>query len=566
MSAPNATLQIQDNSLGLVSGIGGDYGGYAGVTEKSIGSPATVKVVANRKKAEELLGFGPMLDAVVQHIEVSGKPALALLIGKGANGSVGATTQTKGSGAGTVTGSAATRVVVQAKVTTGGALATAALAWSVNGGAYGTPVVTGANPWTYEVPGTFLRATFATGTYVLNEVYTFSTDGTVSQSGSGPLPTAAASPVDGFTVDVEIRGAGALGAATFRYSLDGIDPLGDDAGGKTWSADLLIPSGGKFTIPNVGIVLTFASTFVLGDVYRFTTTAAGFTSTELNTAMTALIADARWPQFLNVVGRPASAAAAATIASAVDSKMTTAENAYRYGAANVECPSGEGDAAVISAFSSFTSRRVGVCVGDVRLFSPLYGFSMLRNVAWAVGPRISKYNASEDVGKVKNGALDNVTATVRDEEATPGLFDAGFTVATKITGKEGIFVAAGLVKTAAGSDYRFLVNRLVMDIACRVARQKITDEVNDDVLVDPVTGYIAEDDALSTERTIERAIFDTLIVSEATKKNASAVKVVLDREANLLSTGTQPLEIRIVPKAYKRYITATIGFLNPALA
>jgi hypothetical protein len=79
------------------------------------------------------------------------------------------------------TGTVAVAGTYEVKITTGGARGAAYFSYRVNGGAWSSPVVTAA---TAALGATGLTATFASGTYVLNDVYSTSVVGyVVSLSG-----------------------------------------------------------------------------------------------------------------------------------------------------------------------------------------------------------------------------------------------------------------------------------------------------------------------------------------------------------------------------------------------
>ena len=92
--------------------------------------------------------------------------------------------------------------------------------------------------------------------------------GTGSLGASGN-PTVAASVV------VELLGAGELGVATFRYSLDG---------GVTWAGTgILVPANGSYAMAGTGVTLKFAigpagsgTSFKVGDRYAFALSAPNF--------------------------------------------------------------------------------------------------------------------------------------------------------------------------------------------------------------------------------------------------------------------------------------------------
>src|SRR6185436_16793991 len=102
----------------------------------------------------------------------------------------------------------------------------------------------------------------------------------VTQNGGGPVVTLTGTPVDRFDGIVRIVLGGAVGTATFQFSLDG---------GDTYSP--VTTTASTYLMPNSGVTLNFAGgTYVAATTYSFTCTAPYFTTTNLNTAFTALLA------------------------------------------------------------------------------------------------------------------------------------------------------------------------------------------------------------------------------------------------------------------------------------
>jgi hypothetical protein len=373
------------------------------------------------------------------------------------------------------------------------------------------------------------------------------------QSGGGPAITAVSSPLDFYSVIVEILTAGAIGTATFRVSIDG---------GDTYSEEITTPSGpGRYAIPDTGVVLVFLGTFTSGDLYTFTTTGAGFSNTDVTNAIVALrLNPAEWG-FLHVVGTPSSAANAASLATVVDAQLVAAEAEFRFVYGIVECPTTETDAAVALAFASFASLRVEVCAGDVEHVSTITGRLNRRNCAWIESSRIGLIPIGEAPSKVRRGAVTQVNSLYRDEAITPFLDAQRFTTMRTFRGRQGFFITQGNMMAPAGSDFNRVQRRRVMDEACRITRLAELPYLNDDVRVDPATGFIDERDAASFEATVNAQLFAALVAAG----QASASSVQVDRSVNLLSTSEQPVEVRITPKAYLETITTKIGFRNPVL-
>ncbi len=560
MSNPNVQINIQDPGLGIVPASAGKTQVKMHAANKGLFN--TVYSAGSLSAAKALLGSGPLLEMVAQVLKKAGGPVLFVPLDPVSYGTVTSSFSLVGSGTGTVTGSKGPEQIVRVKIGTGGALATMTyqVALGAGSGGYGPVITSGADPYTAKVTGqSFTKLAFAAGTYVAADVYTVNLDGTVTRTGSGTatlLDGTTHSPIDAYDIRVEVMTGGALGAGAFRYSLDGAN---------NFSGTLLIPASGKFVIPNTGVVLTFAGTFTLGDVYTGVTTPPGFTTTEISAGTTALLANASEWGFLHVGGKPASAAAAATLASAIGTVMDLAQAAFRYVRAIIECPQEEGDSAIKSAFASFVHPRVGVCVGDVGLTSAVTLRSERRSLAWAYTAALSASKLSTHPGETTNrngaGPLAGVTSLYRDEEATPGLDPARFVTARTIVGKPGYFITRGRMMAAPGSDFEQIMNCRVMDRVCTVARSALADFINRDVRLDPTTGFILELDA----QEIDAVGTGKLTAAILDEGEASAVSLVTSRTDNILSTSTINVDVACVPKGYAETIVATIGFVNPAL-
>lgn len=373
------------------------------------------------------------------------------------------------------------------------------------------------------------------------------TIGTITKGRAlAPTITAAGTVLDAFQVQLEVLATGALGAATFKYSLDG---------GDNYSAETVVPSGGTFVLPNTGVTLTFPSgTYEDGDTYSFDTVAPAYSLSDLNAAIDVVLADKREWGFMHVVG-----AASSTIFAGVATRLAEATSVFRYAFAVLEAAD-DTDANLITAYSNSADSRVGVVAGYVEQVSPLTGRVHKRSAAWAYCGRLAAIPPQQDPGRVLTGALPGINSLYRDEFATPGLDSARFTTLRTIIGRAGYWVTNGRLMAAEGSDYDLVQNRRVMDKACRVARNAALQFLNDNVLVDPATGYISEIEA----QKIEAFISAQLAASLVTTGNATDVQAIVRRDNNILSDRTLYVSIRVLPVAYVKYIEIDIGFRNPA--
>jgi len=375
---------------------------------------------------------------------------------------------------------------------------------------------------------------------------------TKSGTGTGNL-TVSGSPNDAYEVQVKITRDGAnlaAGTAAFQYTLDG---------GDNWSPEIAVPTGGSYVLLGTGLTLTFTdgasgTSFAKGDTYSFTSTAPAYTLTDLNNALTTLLADPREWGWVHVVG-----AATPAIAAGVATRMQEAETAYRFAFALLEAAD-DTDANLIAAWANFADKRVAVAGGYAELASPLTGRVHKRSAAWVASGRLAAIPVHEHLGRVITGPVQGVVRLYRDEFATPGMDEQRFLTMRTIIGRDGFYFTRGRVKAPQGSDFQYIENRRVMDRACRIARNAALRYLNDSVRVD-AQGNIYEPDA----RAIEAFVEGQLLAGLVSPGHASAVQVVLKRDSNVISTRSTTLTVRVRPLGYLEYIEVDIGFNNPAL-
>jgi len=473
----------------------------------------------------------------------------------------------------TVTGTPSTNVPandlgvydVVVKIVLGGTVGTFTFQVSLDGGlTYASGTITSAS--TYLIPGTGLTLNFAAGTYVATDLYAFKA---VATSGAGTGSVAVSgSPLDSYVqAVVKIATTGAtLVAATgqFQYSLDG---------GVNYSVVYAIPSGGTFAVPNTGITLTFANgvgtgnSFVKDDFYVFSTLPPGYVTADLQAAVAVALNNSSQFSWLHVVGAASSAAGSASVASALALLMDTAETNHQYQFAIMEAAD-DSDAALDAAFVNFVDKRICVGAGYEDLQSTITGNSEKRNMAWGLSARLAKISVSTDPSQFSDGPVPGVNAILRDENVTPGLDFARFSTMRTFPQTAGFYITNGNMMETAGGDFSLVQYIRVMDKACKVAYQALLQFLNTKLRVNPagvqppkVAGAIDERDA----RNIEGQVEFKLNAALTAPGDVVSVSVIVDRTNNILSTRTLNVTIRIVPLGYAKTISATIGFVNPAL-
>ena len=553
MAIPSVLFTVRDGALGQIPPGAGNVHLKLGCSP--LGLINTIQSVTDLVTLQAALGKGgPLTEAAALALAVAGSKSGGVLVcpvNPSTYGAASAVSHT-GAGVGTLAVAVKPSSAFQLKCVAAGSATTSTWQFSFDGGLTYGPVTTAAA--TLMVPGaSFTTLAFGAGTSVSGDVVTVTAAGaTALASGTGTLvPTlSAACPVDAYSVIVTITTAGALGVAQFTYSLDG---------GLTTSGAILTAGSGIYIVPDTGLQITLAGVQTAGDAFTFTTTTASYTTTDVNNAFTAVLADSRQWFLAHVVGLPATVAAAATLLATVDAQLVTAAGSYRYARGAIEVPV-DTDSATIAAFAASSSTRVMACAGTHLTISPLNGRKFTRPAAWSAIARACAVSASEDLGRVASGSLPGVVSIVRDEQATPGLDAGRFTTLRTLPGYPGFWVTNGRMMAAPGSDYTFLQYGRVMDIACSATYQALLRFLNDSVRVN-ANGTIRETDARAIEAYCDNHIRNSLPLG-----SISDLSFSINRVTNVLSTQRLDTTIRILPLGYAKTITADIGFANPSLA
>lgn len=385
--------------------------------------------------------------------------------------------------------------------------------------------------------------------------------GSVTQSGGGPLMTVTGASVDDFQGIVRITKGGAVGTAEFQYSLDG---------GDTWGSTIVTAT--TYPVPGSGLSLGFpAGTYVLDETYTWTSSAPYYVADDLNAAFAALWVDPREWLFVHVIGKAATAADSASMVAVVQSQLDSAvATKYRYTEAIVEmADASDGDLG--TAFSAVVAPRVMAAAGYCELLSGVSGRYYKRPAAWPVASRAAKVARAPRVGIAthlgrtrpdgRGGALQHIRPVgglYRDEERTPGLDALRFTTLRTIVGKAGYFVTRPRMMAAAGSDFGFWHDRLVIDKACRIMRAKLLDYLNDDV---EVTGAGTIDELAA--RRIEGDLFAALRDLMVSTENVVRASIMVDRANVMTSTHKLRGDVRLRKRSYLEDIDFSIGFEVP---
>ena len=396
---------------------------------------------------------------------------------------------------------------------------------------------------------------------------------TATQTGDGVVAVTG-NPYDAYRAKVLITTSGEAGTAKFEYSLDN---------GTTYSNPITVPVGspGTYAITNTGITLTFtdgvaATSWVAGDYFTFTCVEPLSSTTYVEAAMTALLADVREWRWVHLVGNstPYSAGTTYTFCTSMKTKIEGAETLYRYAYAVCEARdidegvgTSETEAAWITSLNAgltaFESRRVMVGAGECELQSviqqPGKGY-MRRSFLWPAMAQRVRRPIHEDMGFIaQTGSLAGVSALYHNEDLVPGLDDGRFATARSIVGASGYFATHGRMMASVGSDFILNQYREVMDLTCRTSRTAFLHYLNSDVRTN-ADGTIDERDALAIEG------YALGMIKAALASHCSNIAVSVNRLNNVQSTNQVLATVRIRPFGYAKDIDLNVGFASVQLS
>jgi len=398
---------------------------------------------------------------------------------------------------------------------------------------------------------------------------TAATTGAFTLTGTGTsIPTADASnaPLDSFQIYVKIIAGGTRGVAgiTYQWSVDG---------GRTMSPTTALGTANVITLPaDTGVAIAIAAgTLGAGDVIAATTVAACPNGTELGAALTALMNTTSAWGVCGIANEITS-----TLFDTVETNFAamSALGKPRAYVASFRIPTdGESESTYKTAFDTAFSAKATVygtiCAGAAQISSSYSGRSYRRCVAHHVAPETARRDEQVNIADPNLGAAIGVSLTdgngnnvYHDEWVNPGLDDSRACVLrTWPDGPQGVYVNIPRIMAALGSDFDRMPMRRVMNLARATARLFLIFRLNHPVRVDPLTGFILEEEALEIEAGGRAAL--KAVLGGAPK--ASGWSMVVHRDDNLISTKTMLVDTRIIPLAYPETIVETIGYTNPAL-
>lgn len=581
----SATLTTNDGGLGVSEQLRRPV---AVVGCSSSGTADSPVALSTPDDVTSTFGYGPLAEVLALVLALAGGPVVGVKAATATAGVVGGVAQSGAGSAGpgtlvaaggntstaipALTGTPDKPYAVKIVVTTAGSnlAASPVVKVSLDGGV--TFLATGsiaASASAQAIGSTGLSLAWTDGTFVLNESWSAYGDDsptTGATSGTSVL-TVSGTPSDAFDVRVQVtRASSALTALTgaFKVSLDG---------GNSYSEEIALATTGAYVVPNTGLTLTFGSgTHVVGEVFRFQTSAPAWDTTGLGTALAALVASGRDFEFVHVAG-----AVDATSAATVKTWLDAREAAGQYTFAVCEARDqlfGESIATwqtVLTGsspgFGTFTGDKQYVMASHGEIQSAVRaGVYWRRNLARLLSARLAKIPLRESPMRVKTGPVEglkpdgSVSSVYHDGRTYTALDLARLGVVQTIAGRpQGEYYFTSRTMASSSSDFSEVQRIRVMNEAARVGLAAIAEYVGDDVeLKTDGTGRIAEKEAKAVEAEVLAKV--KAAVLNAPNVHVSSVGVLVNRTDNVASSRTLRVAISLVPRGSIIAVTATLTY------
>ena len=390
--------------------------------------------------------------------------------------------------------------------------------------------------------------------------------------------TLTGAPFDDYYGLVTVQTGGTVGVAgiVLTVSLDSsatVPPVG-----RTIYATVNLGTATTYVIPNTGLTLNFTSaSLVAGDTYDWNSVAPAPSNATVACAIQSLIGQGFDIEDI-IVPVVSNAAAVATYqtdcvglfnAKIFQRLLTTARDVL-YGGACTESEQ-TWQAALIADFNATAADHVGVCTGYYNCPSPIDGVSYRRPLLFQAAVTDSDVAISVDLAETALGPIAPLQNPIiqnapdgyvyHNEAVNPGLDGARFISATTIPGLTGMYIVNPNLMAALGSDFNWLQHGHVIDKLCKILYTFFALELSSSVRVSKTTGFILPQDANALEARCDAEINAGLV----NPGDVSDASIAITRNNNILATSQLLVTATIIPLAYLKEISITVGFKNPAI-
>jgi hypothetical protein len=566
MALPGVTINRVDGNLGLTRPVPDKPLVFG---PASLGVVGQIYTFSQPNRCVDALGVGRAVTTACHILDVAGGSVDVLITDADVAGTTSSVTGSAGAGAPPVSlsGDALELFDGIVKVTQAGALGVARFQYSLDGGQTYGAIRTIPAAGSFVLPSSGLTATFA------------AVSGLTRSSGeTGPVITLTGTPtaLTDYDIVIEITLNGALGTGEFRWSLDG---------GTTWEEENVVtPVGGTHVLATTGLTANFpAGTYALSetyawttgynanDTYTFTASPATFDSADIDEAFATLfLENTRW-KLATSGDRQATATASAVVAETIGGHMANLADEARDTRALVDV-SLDTVSNVQTQFGAVEDLRLVLFYGNARIAvaNPIEGWRrpMLPAVINAAA-MAAAFTRGTNIAWVGNGEpptggrMPKVSGISFDEYIQgEQLHDRKINTTRTFVGRSGYYFTNALLKSPAGSDFRYLHWGLAFDLCAQVAHDGMQPYVNSSQPVKDDGSKTITEAAASAIDVQLNAQLRTSVLDPNTEQGrgyVSAAQFAIDQTFDILTTSKLRGSFRAIPKANTEQVELTGG-------
>lgn len=228
----------------------------------------------------------------------------------------------------------------------------------------------------------------------------------------------------------------------------------------------------------------------------------------------------------------------------------------------------DGNKVALADLTTTSFNRAMIVLGDTETRT---GVTASKGAAVGiVAGRLAKIQVHVNIGKVRDGALSNLTAFILDTPAesydVEALHDKGYVTMRQHTGKSGYFFTDDPLACEIADDYHYANRRRVIDKALRLAYASLLEFLLDDNTVNN-DGTISPIYAKSIENEVESLIFNQMTANgelsfDPTDTKDRGVICKLSLTHNVTSTSKLKIaKLQVKTKGTNRWIDVPLGFV-----
>lgn len=184
------------------------------------------------------------------------------------------------------------------------------------------------------------------------------------------------------------------------------------------------------------------------------------------------------------------------------------------------------------------------------------------SVGLALG-RLARTPVQRNIARVRDGAVESLNAYFTNgqkaeilQDGWDAIYNKGYIFLRSFVNKSGYFFSDDQTLTGATDDFNSLARGLVMDKAVLLAYASLINNLLDEVEIS-AAGTIHPAIIKSWQTELENAVN-----AMVTSGNLSAVRVYINENQQVLSTGVMEVELNLLPVGYAKYINVKIGFIT----